>query len=90
MSVLGPKVWIVGILVAVAAAVVFLGPIMFLFILFLGGPELYHRYKNRHTEQSREFHSVSTRTKVAVGAVYLGLAILLIVGISETYVPRAL
>lgn len=90
MAVLGPKVWIAGILIAVAAAVVFLGPIMLLIILVLGGPELYHRFKNRHSDESRKFHSVPTRTKVAVGAVYLSLIALLIVGIAETYVPRTL
>jgi Zn-dependent protease len=90
MAVLGPKVWVVGLLVAVAAAVIFLGPIMLLLILLLGGPELYHRFKNRNSEESRKFHSVSTRTKVAVGAVYLSLAVLLIIGITETYVPRTL
>lgn len=90
MAVLGPKIWIAGILIAVAAAVVFLGPIMLLFILFLGGPELYHRFKNRHSEESRAYHAVPTRTKVAVGTVYLSLTVLLIVGITETYVPRTL
>lgn len=88
MAVLGPKVWIAGILVAVAATVVFLGPIMLLVVLVLGGPELYNRFKNRHSEESRKFHSVSTRTKLAVAAVYLSLTGLLIVGIVETYVPR--
>ena len=90
MAVLGPKVWIAGILIAVAAAVVFLGPIMLVIILVLGGPELYHRFKNRHTEQSRKFHAVPTKTKLVVAAVYLSLTALLIVGIVETYVPRTL
>jgi Zn-dependent protease len=90
LAVLGPMVWLVGILAAVAAAATFLGPIMLVFILLLGGPELYRRFKDRHSEQSRQFHSVPTRTKVAVAAVYLSLAVLLIVGISETYVPRTL
>jgi Zn-dependent protease len=90
MAVLGPKVWIAGILVAVAATVIFLGPFMLLFVLLLGGPELYHRFKNRHSEESRTFHSVPTKAKVAVGAVYLILAALLIVGVAETYVPRTL
>jgi Zn-dependent protease len=90
MAVLGPKVWIAGILVAVAAAVIFLGPIMFLIVLLFGGPELYHRFKNRHSEESRDFHSVPTRTKVVVAAVYLSLTALLIVGIAETYVARTL
>jgi Zn-dependent protease len=90
MAVLGPMVWIAGILIAVAATVVFLGPIMLIFVLLLGGPELYHRFKNRHSEESRQFHSVPTRTKLAVGAVYLSLTALLIVGVAETYVPRTL
>lgn len=90
MAVLGPMVWLLGILIAVAGAVIFLGPFMLVFVLLLGGPELYHRFKNRHTEESREFHSVPTRTKVAVAAVYLGLAALLVVGVVETYVPRTL
>jgi Zn-dependent protease len=88
MAVLGPQVWIVGILIAVAATVIFLGPFMLLFVLFLGGPELYHRFKNRNSEESRAFHSVPTGTKVAVATVYLSLAALLIVGAAETYVPR--
>lgn len=90
MAVLGPKVWIAGILIAVAAAVVFLGPFMLLLVALLGGPELYHRWKNRHSEESQKFHSVPTKTKVAVAAVYLSLTILLIVGVAETYVPRTL
>jgi Zn-dependent protease len=88
MAVLGPYVWIAGILIAVAATVIFLGPFMLLFVLLLGGPELYHRFKDRHSEESREFHSVPTGTKAAVAAVYFCLTALLIVGAAETYVPR--
>jgi Zn-dependent protease len=90
MAVLGPYIWIAGILIAVAATVIFLGPFMLLFVLLLGGPELYHRFKNRHSEESRSYHSVPTKTKFAVAAVYLSLAVVLIAGISETYVPRTL
>ncbi|HEX5527165.1 MAG TPA: site-2 protease family protein [Solirubrobacterales bacterium] len=90
MAVLGPKVWIVGILIVVAATVLFLGPFMLLFVLLLGGPELYRRFKNRHSEQSRAYHSVLTKTKIGVAAVYLSLTLLLIVGAAETYAPRHL
>jgi Zn-dependent protease len=90
MAVLGPKVWIAGILLAVAATALFLGPFMLVFVLLLGGPELYHRFKNRHSEESRDFHSVPAGAKVAVAAVYLSRAALLIVGVTETYVPRTL
>jgi Zn-dependent protease len=90
MAVLGPYVWIAGILIAVAATIVFLGPFMLVFVLILGGPELYHRFKNRNSKESRAFHSVPTRTKFAVATVYLTLLVLLIVGVAETYVPRTL
>lgn len=88
MAVLGPYVWLVGILIAVAATVIFLGPFMLLFVLFLGGPELYHRFKNRHSEESRTFHSVPTGAKIAVAAVYFGLTALLVLGAVETYAHR--
>lgn len=90
LAVLGPMIWLAGILIAVAATVVFLGPFMLVFVLLLGGPELYHRFKNRHSEESRKFHSVPTGTKVAVAAIYLSLTALLIFGVAETYVPRTL
>jgi Zn-dependent protease len=90
MAVLGPMVWIAGILVAVTATAIFLGPFMLLFVLLLGGPELYYRFKDRNSEQSREFHSVPTGTKVAVATVYLSLIALLILGVAETYVARTL
>lgn len=90
MAVLGPKVWILGVVMAVTAAALFLGPIILLFVLVLGGPELYHRFKNRHSEESRDYHSVPTRAKLAVAAVYLSLTALLIFGIAESYVPRTL
>src|SRR5215208_4928429 len=38
MAALGPMVWFAGILIAVAATVIFLGPFMLLFVLLLGGP----------------------------------------------------
>jgi len=90
MAVLGPYVWLVGILIAVAATVIFLGPFMLLFVLALGGPELYHRFKNRHSQESRAYHSLPAGTKLAVAAVYFGLTALLIVGAAETYVSRSL
>ncbi len=90
MAVLGPWVWIAGILIAVAASAVFLGPFMLLFVLLLGGPELYYRLKNRHSDQSREYHSVPTRARVAVATVYLSLTAVLIAGVAETYASRTL
>jgi len=60
-----------------------------IFIPLLGGPEHY-RFKNRHSEQSREYHSVPKRTKVAVAAIYLSLTAILVAAVAETYVARTL
>jgi Zn-dependent protease len=90
LAVLGPMAWAAGVLIAVAATALFLGPFMLVFVLLLGGPELYHRFKNRHSEESRAFHLVPTETKIAVAAIYLSLTALLIFGVAETYVPRTL
>jgi Zn-dependent protease len=90
MAVLGPYVWLLGILIAVAATLIFLVPFMLIFVLALGGPELYHRFKNRHSDESRAFHSVPTGTKLAVAVVYFSLTALLVVGAAETYVHRTL
>ncbi len=90
LAVLGPMIWLAGILIAVAATALFLGPFMLVFVVLLGGPELYHRFKNRNSGESRAFHSVPTETKVAVAAIYLSLTALLIFGVAETYVPRTL
>jgi uncharacterized membrane-anchored protein len=90
MAVLGPWVWVVGILIAIAATAVLLGPFMLVFVALFGGTELYYRFKNRHSEESRAFHSVPASTKLTVAVIYLSLAALLIVGTAETYVPRTL
>lgn len=90
MGILGPKVWILGGVLATIAAIAYLGPVMLLLIALIGGPELYVRIINRDSEESRRFHDVPTRTKVAVGFIYFALTALLIVGVAETYVPRAL
>lgn len=90
MAVLGPMVWMAGLLIAGAAAVIYLGPFMLAIVLFFGGPELYVRFKDRHSEESGAFHAVPAGTKFAVATVYLSLAALLIFGVSETYLPRTL
>jgi hypothetical protein len=38
----------------------------------------------------RDYHRVSPGTRAAVAAVYLGLAVLLVVGMHYTHLPRPL
>ena len=52
----------------------FVAPIM-VFIALLGLPELWHRWKTRHTPEGRAYYDIAPRHRVAVGVVYLGLII---------------
>jgi len=87
MAALSPWVWAVGFAGLIALTFFFPNPILLLVILF-GGMESWRRWKSRNTPESRAFHAIPARTRVAVAAVYLGLAALLAVGVAETYFER--
>ena len=87
MAALSPWVWFAGFAGLIALTVFFPNPILLLVLLF-GGLESWRRWKARKTPESRAFHKIPTRTRVAVAAVYLLLAALLAAGVSETYFER--
>ena len=87
MAALSPWVWGAGYIGLVALTFAFPNPIMIL-ILLLGGMETYRRFKNRNTPEARAFHDIPRRTRIGVAVVYLGLAALLAIGMSETFLER--
>ena len=87
MAALSPWMWFVGYGLLIAATFVFPNPIMLLILLF-GGLETWRRWKQRKSPEAREFHRVRPATRVAVAAVYLGLAAALAVGMDATFVER--
>jgi Zn-dependent protease len=89
MAALSPWVWFAGFAGLIALTFFFPNPILLLVIL-IGGLESWRRWKARNTPESRRFHDIPTRTRFAVATVYLGLAALLAVGVSETYFERDL
>ncbi len=54
----------------------FVAPVM-AFIALIGLPEIWHRWKTRHTPEGRAYYDIAPRHRVAVGVVYLGLIIVL-------------
>ena len=50
--------------------------------------ESWRRWKARNTPEARAYHDIPTRTRVLVAIVYLGLAALLAVGVTETFLER--
>jgi Zn-dependent protease len=87
MAALSPWVWVAGYAVLVALTFVFPNPIMILVLIF-GGMETWRRFKLRNSPESQAYHRVPAKTRALVAAVYLGLAALLAVGVTETFLER--
>jgi Zn-dependent protease len=87
MAALSPWMWFVGFALLIVATFVFPNPIMLL-ILLVGGFETWRRWKERKSPEAQAFHRVKPSTRVAVAAVYLGLAALLAVGMDATFIER--
>ena len=89
MAALSPWVWFAGFAGLIALTVFFPNPILILVLLF-GGLESWRRWKARNTPEGRAYHDIPARTRMLVAAVYLGLAALLAVGVTETFFERDL
>jgi Zn-dependent protease len=87
MSALTPWMWIVGYALLVAATIAFPNPIMILILIF-GGLETYRRWKERKDPEQQRFHALRPRTRAAVAATYIGLALALVVGMEATFLER--
>jgi Zn-dependent protease len=87
MAALSPWMWVVGFGLLIAAAVLFPNPIMIIILLF-GGMETFRRWRARKTPASQAYHRVTRGQRVAIAAIYLGLAIALAVGMDATHVAR--
>ena len=57
-------------------ALFFVAPIM-AFIAVLGLPELWNRWKTRNTPEGRAYYDIPMGSRIAVGAVYVGLILVL-------------
>ena len=87
MAALSPWMWLVGYGLLVAATIAFPNPIMLLILLF-GGLETWRRWKQRNTPEARAYSRVKPATRLAVAALYLGLAAALAVGMDATFLER--
>jgi Zn-dependent protease len=89
MAAMAPWMWFVGLAVMVAAVFVFPNPVIVL-IALLGGFETYRRWKARRggEEGTAEYYRVKPAHRAAVAAVYVGLIVLLVVGMDATFLER--
>jgi Zn-dependent protease len=87
MAAMAPWMWFVGFGALVAMLFVFPNFILLL-IVFFGGMETWRRWKQRKTRSLEQaaYYRVSPRNRLLVGAVYVGLIVLLAFGMYETHI----
>jgi Zn-dependent protease len=84
---MSPAFWLLGVALIVALLFVTpLNPILIL-VAFLGGAELWRRWKLRNTPERRAYHDIKLRYRVMVGLAYVGLIAVLALLMAATYVP---
>jgi Zn-dependent protease len=89
MAAMAPWMWFVGLGALVVMMIVFPNPFILLFLV-LGFFDVRRRWKQRKAggAEQEAYYRVSPRNRVLVGAVYLGLAVALFVGMDATHVVR--
>jgi Zn-dependent protease len=85
MAALSPWMWLAGFGILLGFGIAFPNPIVIL-ILVVGGFETYRRFKNRKTDTS--YYRVPPRTRVAIAATYVGLAVALVLAMDATHLAR--
>lgn len=90
MAAMAPWMWFVGLGAMIVLTLQFPNPIMFLIILF-ALMETYRRWKSRRNgeEGNAAYYDVRPAHRLAVGAVYIGLIALLLVGMDLTFLDRS-
>jgi Zn-dependent protease len=87
VAALHPALWGVGLVGLLALALWRPNPIVLL-ILFMGGLELWSRWRHRGTPAAAEYYRITPGQRLAVGVTYIGLAALLGIGMSLTHLER--
>jgi Zn-dependent protease len=84
---LHPAMWLAGLGALVGLLLWHPNPILFL-ILLVGAWDAWRRWKARQAgdEEARRYYEVSTADRLAVAAVYFGLAAVLVVGLQGSFV----
>jgi Zn-dependent protease len=82
---LHPVLWFVGLVMMIGIVVLNPNPLLFI-IVIVGGLDLWRRWRERG--QAAEYYRLPTWQRTVVGVVYLGLAAVLALSMSATYVER--
>ncbi len=87
MAAMAPWMWFIGFGVLVALALLFPNPIIWIIVLF-AGYELYRRWQSRKSGSAAQdaYYRVAPRHRLIVGTVYIGLIVLLVLGMEQSHI----
>ena len=89
MAALSSWIWAIGFLLFLGVMVVFPSPVMILIVL-IGGMETWRRWKLRKSPEAQEYNRVTPRNRALIGLTYLGLVVVLGVGLELTHLELTL
>ncbi len=87
VAALHPALWLIGLIGLAALAIYRPSPILPI-VIIIGAMELWHRWRLRGHPEFQAYYRVKPWQRAVVFLVYVGLAALLVVGMSATHVPR--
>jgi Zn-dependent protease len=89
MAAMAPWMWFLGLGAVVTMVFLWPNPILILIAIF-GAMEVYRRWSARRhgTEESQDYYRVRPIHRLAVGAVYVGLIVALVIGMDLTHIAR--
>lgn len=86
---LHPAVWLLGLVGLVGVEVWRPNPLI-LFIILIGGTELWRRWKGRHSMASRIYYNLRPSQRATIASAYVALVALCVVGMDATYLHRTI
>ena len=91
MAAMSPWMWVVGFVAMIGLAIAFPNPIIIIIAVFAAF-ETYKRLQQRRAggRHQATYYRVSPRNRALVAAVYLGLIVLLVLGMHATHLHRVL
>src|SRR4051794_37777548 len=87
MAALSPWMWLAGFGLLLGVGIAYPNPIIIL-ILILGGYETYRRFKTRKDPAQQGYYRVRPRSRAFIAAVYLTLAVALVLAMDATHLAR--
>jgi Zn-dependent protease len=87
MAAMAPAMWFLGLAAMVGLLLLTENPFLLIFVV-LGGMETWRRWKLRSSRSLEQaaYYRVARRDRLLVGAVYIGLIVLLALGMEHAYV----